>query len=130
MKKCALVLFLSLGLIQSVFAYDTAKLHVAVTGSVIQKSNYFLCLPGNVGCVNLRASKARQSFPIDTGKVDSIFTANMNTYKMYTQTMPASCQVDLKKDQTLTVSGQLVVKGNPNSGNSSAYINNLHCTVA
>jgi hypothetical protein len=129
MKKLVIAI-LSLGLIQVVFADDTAKLHMNVQGAKGSAAGaYYVCLPDQIGCVSLVASEKRQSFPIDTGKVQSIFAANMNNLKMYTQALPRSCQVEVAKDQTLTVSGKLVTQGDSHSSNNIAYIKDLHCTL-
>lgn len=128
--KNLLIMVLSVVLMNSAYAYDTAKLHVRITDTVVNAKAYFVCFPGSVGCVSIQAANQGKDFPIDTGKVNSIFAANFSNMQMYTQALPPSCNVSVNKDQTLTVTGKLVIKKAPNKQTSStAYISDLHCSV-
>lgn len=117
------VVILSLACIQSVFASDVnmAKLKMKITGPVNDRA-YYLCVSNN-GCSNISAAAKGKIYMMDTGAVNYIFAANMKNLTMQSQALPPSCQVNLTKDQTLVVSGQLKVKAR------AAYINNLKCKV-
>jgi hypothetical protein len=84
---------------------------------------YYLCV-SNGGCSNISAAAKGKIYMMDTGNVKYIFAADMKNLTMHSQALPASCQVNLTKDQTLVVSGKLTVKAN------SAFINGLKCKVA
>lgn len=131
MKKLLLVV-LSVLLVNNAFADDAATLRVKITTPTKHDNSYFVCLPGGVGCVNMAASNSKKGevLPMSTGAVDKIFTADVANMEMYTQPLPASCHVTVSKDQTLTVSGKLVVRKNPAHANQSvAYIKDLHCAI-
>lgn len=100
---------------------NMAKLKMKISGPVGNKSIY-LCVSNN-GCSNISAAAKGKVFMMDTGNVNYIFAANMQNLTMHTQPLPRSCKVKLVKDQTLTVSGKLIMK------DKSAYINNLSCRV-
>lgn len=122
MKKLGIFL-VSLVLLNPVFAADVAKLRVNVEGP-INTNTYFLCSK-QTGCVSLYAGLQGKVFPIEAGKIDGLFTMNFANRMIHAESTPASCKVDVKKNQTLTVRGQLVKTTNKN-----IYINNLSCSVA
>ena len=121
--KRLVILLVSLVLINQVFAADIAKLRVSLEGPIKTNTN-FLCSK-QTGCVSLYASSKGKVFPIEAGKIDGLFTMNFANRMIHAESTPASCKVEVKKNQTLTVTGQLVKTTNKN-----IYINNLNCSVA
>jgi hypothetical protein len=125
MKKIALVVTFIFGLMFSHFAmaydFDMAKLKINFTGPVNNKA-YFLCVSNN-GCSRISAAAQGKIYSMDVGNVSYIFAASMANLKMRSQVLPSSCKVKVSKDQTLTVSGKLIVKDN------TPYIGNLKCSV-
>jgi hypothetical protein len=119
----SVVVFMMAIFAQTVYAADIpiAKLKMQLTGAT-QDNAYFLCVSNN-GCSNISAAAKGKIYMMDTGNVSYIFAANMKNLTMHAQALPASCQVDVGNEQTLVVSGKLLVK------NSSPYIDNLKCTV-
>jgi hypothetical protein len=101
--------------------FDMAKLKINFTGPVNNKA-YFLCVSNN-GCSRISAAAQGKIYLMDVGNVSYIFAASMQNFTMRSQPLPASCQVTVNKDQTLTVSGKLIVKDN------SPYIGHLKCSV-
>jgi hypothetical protein len=97
---------------------SVAKLHMKITSKINDKV-YALCLSDT--CYPLVAKG--KLVPMEASKISSVIMTDMRDMTMYTQKMPASCQVTVNKNQTLMVSGQLVSKG------ESVYLDNMHCTV-
>jgi hypothetical protein len=95
-----------------------AKLHMKITSKINDKI-YALCLSDT--CYPLVAKGKLVS--IEASKVSSVIVTNMTNMVMYTQKLPASCQVTIDRNQTLVVSGQLVAKG------GSVYLDKMHCAV-
>jgi hypothetical protein len=122
MKQLAIVMF-SLLIINSAEAKNTPNLEVKITGAD-QSNTYFLCV-ANIGCINMSRLKEK-TLPMTPGHVNYIFVANAKNLKMYTQTLPARCNVNINENQTLTISGQLIKEEN----NKNAYIKNLKCSVS
>lgn len=120
MKKLLIALLGGVILFNSAYAFD-ALLRVKVKGN-IQKTHY-ICV-SNVGCLNLAASVKGRTFPMQLGNVQHIFLADISNLRMYPQTLPASCDVVIKNNQTLTVSGSV-----GKAVNNNLYINNLKCTI-
>ena|SRR3990167_3671286 len=125
MKKL-LIAVLSLVLMHSAFADNTATLRIKVSGTEAEKQNtYFLCVAEMGGCVSLYAGDHGKTYPMNPGaEVNYMFIANGVTYRMYPHALPDSCHVTLKENQTLTVSGKLVKKSD-----ADVHIQDLHCTV-
>lgn len=121
MKKL-LVAILSLVLMTSAFA-DDAKLRMKISGP-INNNRYFLCVTG-IGCVSILAGDKGKIFPLDPGTIQKIFTVDASNMSVHQQGLPASCNVNVNDNQTLTVSGTLVQQGN-----GHVQISNLHCSVA
>ncbi len=101
--------------------FDMAKLKINFTGPVHNQA-YFLCVSNN-GCSRISAAAQGKIYWIDAGNVSWIFAASMKNYTMRSQVLPASCKVTVNKNQTLTVSGKLIVK------DDSPYIGHLKCSV-
>jgi hypothetical protein len=99
-----------------------AKLEMRLSGPTHDR-DYYLCVSNN-GCSNISAAAKGKIYNMDTGDVSYIFAANMRNLKMKNQPLPPSCQVALTNEQTLIVSGRLVV-----NDASQPYIDKLKCTV-
>jgi hypothetical protein len=97
---------------------EVAKLHMKITNEINGKA-YALCLSDT--CYPL--VNGGKLIPIEASKINSVIMTDMSNMVLYTQKMPASCQVTVNKNQTLVVSGKLVSKG------ESVSLDNLHCTV-
>ena len=119
-----IAMLLCLASFQSVFADDTdiAKLKIKLSGPV-NNNAYYLCVSNN-GCSRISAAAKGEIFMMDAGSVNYIFAANMRNFTMRAQALPESCKVSVAKNQTLTVSGKIVVK------NDSPYIDGLRCEVS
>lgn len=120
MKKL-IIAVLSLMMITTVFA-DEAKLRMKISGPV-NNNRYFLCV-SNVGCVSIFSGNKGKVYPLDTGEISNIYTVDGSNLSMHTQTLPSSCNVTVKDNQTLTVKGTLV-KGT----NGKVVISNMHCSI-
>ena len=122
--KQLILLIVSFALISTAYADDSsAALRIKISNAA-QNSSYYLCIT-DVYCINVAAGKPGKSFPITAGAVDKIIMVNPANNQMYPQTLPASCQVTLDKNQTMTVSGKIV-----QASNNKAIIKNLNCAVA
>lgn len=106
-------------LTSSVFAFDGSKLRINVTSNA---GNEYLCV-SQLGCINIAQGHGR-SFPLPPGNVSYIFLANGNNYRMFPQPLPNSCNVSVKENQTLVVSGSVAKAGNDNM-----HINQLRCSL-
>ncbi len=109
-------------LLNSAYAGHIPNLHMKISGDI--KNTYYLCV-SNAGCINLAAGVQGKIFPMNPGDVNYIIMTNAANIRMYPQALPSSCQVELKGDQTLIVSGKLT-----NASNDDIYIKELHCSVA
>jgi hypothetical protein len=115
------VTFIMMGLLTSnVFALDGSKLRINVRGNI--NSSQYVCI-SQVGCVNVNQGRGR-ALPLTTGPVSYIFLANGKNYRMYPQTLPASCNITVNNNQTLVVSGSV-----SKAANDNMYINQLRCSV-
>jgi hypothetical protein len=124
MKKLinALVILVCLVIIHPALAddVDSAKLKINISGPV---NSFYLCTSNN-GCSDIRIADKGREIMMELGKVDYIFASNMRNLTMSEQTLPPSCHVTLDKNQTLVVSGKLLVKDSKHYG-----ILNLKCNV-
>ncbi|TAK77858.1 MAG: hypothetical protein EPO11_02070 [Gammaproteobacteria bacterium] len=104
---------------------DAANVNIKISGALAD-NRYFLCLP-DVGCLSiLAAEKKAKVYPIfHSFDMDKIFVANLNSYRIYPQGLPASCNVTVNTNQTITIYGKLV-----NKSDQQTYVENLHCTVS
>jgi hypothetical protein len=121
MKKL-LIAILSLVFLSSAYAED-AKLRMKIAGP-INNNRYFLCV-STVGCVSILNGNRGHQYPLNPGDVTKIFTVDAGNMSYHQQPLPASCNVKVNDNQTMTVTGHLVA--NPNG---KVQINNLHCSVA
>lgn len=119
MKKL-LVLIIGLVCFSSVFADATLRMKIA---GPINDNRYFLCVTG-VGCVSIFNGNKGHTYPLQAGEVSRIYTVNASNMSFRLQGMPSSCNVTVKDNQTLTVSGRLV------EGPNKMYsMSDLRCTV-
>lgn len=131
MNKWAYAIFVvlfvcGLCLMNTGYAFDLAKLHMKISG--VKNGMYYLCVSNGAGCSNIVAGNKGKVILIDTGAVSYIFTANPYTQKVYPQPLPDSCKVEVAKDQTLTVKGNMIMHQQAGS-QPSVQINNLHCEL-
>lgn len=123
MKKL-LITVLGLALMNSVYADDFAKLSIKISAPA-KNNTYYLCLYG-VGCLNATSGSRGKEFgvtPFDMGNITKIVITDSRTMRMYEQPNPASCNVTVKDNQKLTITGQLEVR------NDKPYVSHLQCTV-
>lgn len=124
MKKLLAVL-LSLVLMQTAYAYDAANIKIRMSGP-IHDNRYFLCMTG-VGCLSILAAKNGTVYPIlSQVKMRSLYVVDAaNNLRLTPQGLPSSCDVTVKKNQTITISGHLAA-----GANKSVELNQLHCSVS
>lgn len=117
--KNLFIAVLSLLFISSAYA-NTPSLQIKISGET-QNKNYFLCI-ANVGCLSLIAAK-HKIFPIESGRISYIFTANGKNYQMFPQSLPKSCDIVLNDNEILTISGEL------RENKKKVRINYLNCSI-
>lgn len=122
MKKIVLCV-LGLMCIQSIFAADFAKLRIKIQGAT-SDNRYFLCV-GTVGCVSIKAGDKGTLYPMQAGNIDYIYTTSVAAMRVYPQSLPSSCNVEVKNDQTVTVTGRIVQRSN-----EDVHIEHLNCHVS
>lgn len=122
MKKLVLLLCGFL-LIQCLYAEDLAKLRIKISGAS-SDNKYFLCV-GNVGCVSILAGNQGKLYPMNNGDISYVYTTNVTNMRLYPQKLPESCNISVKNNQTVTVTGHIV-----KSSNQQIYISNLNCKLA
>lgn len=125
MKKL-LALVVGLVMMSSAFADNFAKLRVKIGGAT-NDNRYFLCV-GGTGCVSIAAGNKGQVYPIDSGKIEHVYASDISTLRLSDQELPKSCQIIVKNDQTLTVTGRIVNESKGN--NRGVRISDLDCHVA
>jgi hypothetical protein len=101
--------------VSSLFAEPKLQLQIENT---IKNQNFALCLSNS--CYLLTSKPVF----MDGNDIDSIIMTDTGTLAMYGQTIPASCKLSVKNNQTLTVSGKLIKK------KWSIEVENLQCSVA
>jgi hypothetical protein len=124
MIKKYIFAFLLMTLSFGAAAADQAQLKIKIA-SAIKENKYFLCLYG-IGCLSIHAGDKGKVFavnPIDMNNIRKVGIANITNRALYLQPNDASCQVPLQANQSVTVTGQLVVKHN------TPQIEHLHCSV-
>lgn len=100
---------------------DNASLQIKV-GGTSKNNTYFLCLDG-VGCVSMFQADHGRTYPLTPGQIERIFMVNRTNLRTYFQPLPASCNLTINANQTLTVKGKVVNEGN------NAHIAGLECSV-
>lgn len=124
MKKL-LVVLLSLLMMQTAFAYDASNIKIKVSGA-IHDNRYFLCMSG-VGCLSMMAAKQGTVFPIlSQVKMRNIYVMDAaNNMQLTPQGLPSSCNVTVKKNQTITISGHLTP-----GAHKGTELSQLRCSVS
>ncbi|MBV9576832.1 MAG: hypothetical protein JO149_09435 [Gammaproteobacteria bacterium] len=126
MKKLLILAltYLSISTASLAFADNTANIRIKMTGAT-QDNRYFLCLP-DVGCLSILAAQKGKIYPIiHSIEMSNIFVTDVsNNLKVSPQGLPASCNVTVAPNQTITITGSIKT-----GSNKSVYINQLHCTV-
>ncbi|HLB42863.1 MAG TPA: hypothetical protein VJN02_08470 [Gammaproteobacteria bacterium] len=124
MKKMIVLSLLILSSIQLAYATDTANIKIKIAGP-INDNRYFMCIR-NVGCLSIRAAKHGKIFPVARSvEMDNIYLVNLKNNQLYSQGLPNSCNITIKPQQTVTISGKL------SSGpNNSVRINQLNCAIS
>lgn len=124
MKKlismASFILMISLGTIAKA---DNANLKINVSGTS-KNNTYFLCVDG-VGCVSMFAADHGKTYPLTPGQIERIFMVNRTNLRTYFQALPASCNVTVNANQTLTVKGKVVT-----NAKNDARLEQLECSVA
>lgn len=104
------------------FAADQAaqlpKLHMRIINT-LRNQQFALCLSET--CYVL--SDHQKEIALADNDVNSVVMTNMGNMQMYTQVLPESCKVNVKNNQTLTVSGKLVAK------EQAVFLNDMKCSV-
>jgi len=122
MKKLVCLLLATLCL-QQTFAANTANVKVRIAGP-INDNTYFLCMP-DLGCLSMLASKRGKVYPMmNNVEMNTLFVTNARNMRVYNQGLPSSCNVTVKKNQTITISGTL------NTSGEKVRVNNLRCSVS
>lgn len=116
-------LFFLLGIIfiQPVHADDFAKLRMKISG--VSQNKYYLCL-NTVGCVSIHAGNHGTVYPMNAGSINYIIPVNAANLRLHQQTLPKSCEIDVKPNQTVTITGRLESKTK-----DQIYITHLKCTI-
>ena len=125
MKKF-LMLCLSIASILSMqltHATDTANIKIKITGSS-NRNIYFLCMP-DLGCLSILAAKKGKIFPVTHEvEMNTLFITDTTTMRVHNQGFPKSCDVNVKPNQTITISGTLITQGD------KVKINQLLCSLS
>lgn len=122
--KRLIVIALALFSMQMAFADGTANINIKLKGA-LNDNRYFLCLP-NIGCLSVLAAKHGKVYPVIRDfTVRGIFIADASqSLRVSPQVMPASCNVSVKENQTITIAGSIVP-----GLNNTVVVKNLHCSV-
>lgn len=122
MRLLAIVI-LSLLFVQKIHADEFAKLRIKIAGTSAD-NRYFLCV-SNIGCISIEAGNHGKTYPLTPGNLRYIYATNVTNLRLYPQPLPDSCNIDVKSNQTITVSGRMI-KG----ANDSVYVRDLNCRTA
>ena len=102
----------------------TATVKINITGSNPQNT-YFLCLQG-VGCLSIQAAQKGKIYPITHDiPMDTMYIVNQHTMALSRQGLPASCQGEVKVNQTITISGKLEP-----GADETVHIKQFRCVVS
>jgi len=123
MKKWLLSLCIILST-QTAFAADTVNIKIKISGAT-KDNRYFLCLR-DVGCLSILAAQRGKVFPILRPiEMSGIFVEEVTReIHLSPQGLPASCSGKVDVNHTITITGQLNVKGN------KAHVNRLNCVMS
>lgn len=125
MKKLVLLVAAVISLNTAAFADSSANIRINIQGAV-SDNTYFLCLP-NVGCLSILAGDRGKVYPVyHPIEMDNIFVTNVDhNFKLSAEGLPASCNVTVQTNHTVTISGRIVPLGNGNT-----ELAGLHCHVS
>ena len=123
MKKLISIALIILSNMQVAHATDTANIKIKIAGAM-QGNRYFLCLP-NVGCLSIHAAQNGKVYPImNDVEMNTMFVTDTSNDRLYRAGLPDSCNVTVKTNQTITISGELKAQGD------QVTVRNLHCSVS
>lgn len=107
---------------QQIYAADTANIKIKIAGNITHNT-YFLCMP-DLGCLSILAAKRGKIYPIMNNiEMNTLFVTNARNRRVYNQGLPDSCNVTVKKHQTITIHGTL------NTHADQVKVDNLRCTI-
>lgn len=91
-------------------------------------NTYFLCIAGE-GCLSIKASDEGKVFPLvtpDMSNLNKFVVADAShDLEVHEQLSPTSCNVQVKDNQTLTITGSLIA-----TKSDQVYVQNLQCHVS
>lgn len=123
MKKLISIALILLSNMQMAYAADTANIKIKIAGAM-QGNRYFLCLP-DIGCLSIHAAQNGKIYPImNDVQMNTMFVTDTSNARLYRAGLPDSCNVTVKKNQTITISGELKTHAD------QVNVNNLHCSVS
>ena len=74
--------------------------------------------------MSILAGNKGKEYPMENGNINYIYTTSVATMRLYPQELPSSCDIAVKENQTVTITGHMV-KGK----DQKMHINNLNCNV-
>lgn len=125
MIKRIFLLFAACLFMQCAFAMNSAQIHLNIKGSA-NHGQYYLCLY-DIGCLNMSAGlhgKTFQTSHYDLGNILQFVIMDIKTLREHRQPSNNTCDIKLKPNQSLIISGDLVLKKN------KASIRHLRCRVS
>lgn len=123
MRKLIAALTLFVACLSSANAFEAANIKINLSGPV-NDNRYFLCLP-NVGCLSVLAAKHGKVYPINH-EIDlkGMYVMNVaENFRLDKQALPASCNMPVEKNQTITLTGQITT-----SSTNETHISQLQCS--
>ncbi len=117
------VLIAVLSLVFSMATLAGSSLRMKIDGPV-NNNRYFLYVT-HVGAVSILNGNAGRAYPIvEQGNIQTIMVVDASNMSMHPQRLPASCNISVDGNQTVTVRGTLV-----QGANGNAQISNMRCSV-
>jgi len=105
-------------------ASSNPQLNIKISG-VSNKHYYYLCIYG-VGCLNMKTANQGKFYPIipmDLGNIKKLVITDIRTMQMYPQPVNKSCNIQVKSDQKVTISGHVTII------NNSPVLDQLNCSL-
>lgn len=120
LKSISRILLINLLILSSAaFALDTAKLKFDISG-VNADNRYFLCFT-DIGCLSILASDQGRLYQyVYTLHPYDIYLTDLQVNHAFNQNIPASCNVDVPVNHTLTIHGHI----------SNDHIGGLYCQLS
>lgn len=124
MRRFVAALLMMILSVSVAFADDNpAKIKIKISGG-IHDNSYFLCMP-DMGCLSILAAKKGKVFKMmNQFEMNTLFIMDRNNMSVHNQGLPASCDVKVKNNQTITISGSLAKQGD------KVKVNQLRCSVS